>query len=257
MGARQQVTSQRLIDIRDATFGYGRTIVLRKVTFGLEAGDFVGLVGPNGAGKTTLLRGLLGLVKPQGGERRVNPPEGAADVIFGYVPQEKAVDPFFPLSVLDVVLMGRYRLLGPGRRPAPLDRQAGLACLGHVQLEHLANSSFQELSGGQKQRVLLARALATEPHVLVLDEPTSAMDLAAERGLMAVIGEQHAVQGLTVVLATHDLNLIGRYASKIAIVAQGQVISGSPQDLLETRQLREVYGVDLEVHEVYGRRLIV
>ena len=251
------MTSQRLIDIRDATFGYGRTIVLRKVTFGLEAGDFVGLVGPNGAGKTTLLRGLLGLVKPQGGERRVNPPEGAADVIFGYVPQEKAVDPFFPLSVLDVVLMGRYRLLGPGRRPAPLDRQAGLACLGHVQLEHLANSSFQELSGGQKQRVLPARALATEPHVLVLDEPTSAMDLAAERGLMAVIGEQHAVQGLTVVLATHDLNLIGRYASKIAIVAQGQVISGSPQDLLETRQLREVYGVDLEVHEVYGRRLIV
>ena len=251
------MTSERLIDIRDATFGYGRTVVLRKVHFGLQAGDFVGLVGPNGAGKTTLLRGLLGLVKPQGGERRVDPPESAADVIFGYVPQEKAVDPFFPLSVLDVVLMGRYRLLGPGRRPTPLDRQAGLACLGHVQLEHLANSSFQELSGGQKQRVLLARALATEPHVLVLDEPTSAMDLAAERGLMAVIREQHAVQGLTVVLATHDLNLIGRYASKIAIVAQGQVISGSPQDLLETRQLREVYGVDLEVHEVQGRRLIV
>ena len=251
------MTSERLIDIRDATFGYGRTVVLRKVRFELDAGDFVGLVGPNGAGKTTLLRGLLGLVKPQGGERRVNPPEGAAGVIFGYVPQEKAVDPFFPLSVLDVVLMGRYRLLGPGRRPTPPDRQAGLACLGHVQLEHLADSSFQELSGGQKQRVLLARALATEPHVLVLDEPTSAMDLAAERGLMAVIREQHAVQGLTVVLATHDLNLIGRHASKIAIVADGQVISGPPQDLLETRQLREVYGVDLEVHEIQGRRLIV
>jgi len=251
------VTSERLIDIRDATFGYGRTVVLRKVGFGLDAGDFVGLVGPNGAGKTTLLRGLLGLVKPQGGERRINLPEGAADVVFGYVPQEKAVDPFFPLSVLDVVLMGRYRLLGPGRRPTPRDRQAGLACLGHVQLEHLADSSFQELSGGQKQRVLLARALSTEPHVLVLDEPTSAMDLAAERGLMTVIREQHAVQGLTVVLATHDLNLIGRHASKIAIVADGQVISGPPQDLLQTRQLREVYGVDLEVHEIQGRRLIV
>ena len=248
--------SERLIDIRDATFGYGRTTVLQNVQFALAAGDFVGLVGPNGAGKTTLLRGLLGLVRPQRGERRINPPEGAA-MVFGYVPQEKAVDPFFPLSVLDVVLMGRYRVLGPGRRPTPQDRRVALACLGHVQLERLADTSFQELSGGQKQRVLLARAFAAQPHVLALDEPTSAMDLAAERGLMAVISEQHAAQGLTVVLATHDLNLIGRYASKIAIVAQGQVISGSPQDLLETRQLREVYGVDLEVHEVQGRRLIV
>ena len=249
--------SGRLIDIRDATFGYGRTVVLRGVQFALTAGDFVGLVGPNGAGKTTLLRGLLGLVRPQVGERRISPPGDAADVVFGYVPQEKAVDPFFPLSVLDVVLMGRYRVLGPGRRPTPVDRQAALACLGHVQLEHLADMSFQELSGGQKQRVLLARALATEPHVLVLDEPTSAMDLAAEKRLMAVIKEQHEAQGLTVVLATHDLNLIGRYASQIAIVAGGRVISGSPQKLLETRQLSEVYGVDLHVHEVQGRRLIV
>ena len=249
--------SERLVDLRDATFGYGRTVVLQKVQFTLAAGDFVGLVGPNGAGKTTLLRGLLGLVRLQGGERRINPPRGAADVVFGYVPQEKAVDPFFPLSVLDVVLMGRYRLLGPGRRPTLSDRQAALSCLGHVQLENLANESFQELSGGQKQRVLLARALATEPHVLVLDEPTSAMDLAAEKRLMAVIREQHEVQGLTVVLATHDLNLIGHYASKIAIVARGRVITGSPQELLETRQLSEVYGVDLRVHEVQGRRLIV
>ena len=178
-------------------------------------------------------------------------------MVFGYVPQEKAVDPFFPLSVLDVVLMGRYRVLGPGRRPTLLDRQAALTCLGHVQLEHLANTSFQELSGGQKQRVLLARALATEPHVLVLDEPTSAMDLAAEKRLMAVIRERHEAQGLTVVLATHDLNLIGHYASKIAIVARGCVISGSPEELLETRQLSEVYGVDIQVHEVQGRRLIV
>ena len=251
------MTSERLIDLRDANFGYGRAVVLRNVQFGLDGGDFVGLVGPNGSGKTTLLRGLLGLVKPQSGERRINPPEAGADVVFGYVPQEKAVDPFFPLSVLDVVLMGRYRLLGPGRRPALPDRRAALACLDHVQLSHLAGTSFQELSGGQKQRVLLARALATEPHVLVLDEPTSAMDLAAEKGLMAVIHERHEVQGLTVVLAAHDLNLIGRFASKIAIVAGGRVLSGPPLELLEARQLREVYGVDLEVHEVQGRRLIV
>lgn len=251
------MTSERLIDLRDASFGYGRTVVLQNVRFGLDAGQFVGLMGPNGAGKTTLLRGLLGLLKPQSGERRVNPPGEAANVVFGYVPQEKAVDPFFPLSVLDVVLMGRYRVLGPGRRPAAPDRQAALACLEHVQLENLAGDSFQDLSGGQKQRVLLARALATEPHVLVLDEPTSAMDLAAERGLMAVIKAQHEARGLTVVLATHDLNLIGLYASNIAIVAGGRVLSGPPQELLQTGQLREVYGVDLEVHEVQGRRLIV
>lgn len=249
--------SEPLIDIRDATFGYGRIVVLQNVRFRLAAGDFVGLVGPNGAGKTTLLRGLLGLVRPRRGERRISPPERVADLVFGYVPQEKAVDPFFPLSVLDVVLMGRYRVLRPGRRPTLLDRRTALTCLGYVQLEHLASTSFQELSGGQKQRVLLARALAAEPQVLVLDEPTSAMDLAAEKRLMAVIREQHEAQGLTVVLATHDLNLIGCYASKIAIVVKGEVISGAPQELLETRHLSEVYGVDLQVHEVQGRRLIV
>ena len=251
------MTSARLIDLRDVNFAYGRTVVLRNVQFALDAGDFVGLVGPNGAGKTTLLRGILGLLKPRSGERRISPPGAGSEVVFGYVPQEKAVDPFFPLSVLDVVLMGRYRLLGPGRRPAPPDRRAALACLEHVQLSDLAGTSFQELSGGQKQRVLLARALATEPHVLVLDEPTSAMDLAAEKRLMAVIEERHETQGLTVVLAAHDLNLIGRFASKIGIVAGGRVLSGPPQELLEARQLREVYGVDLEVHEVQGRRLIV
>ena len=251
------MTSERLIELRDASFGYGRTVVLQNVRFGLDAGDFVGLVGPNGAGKTTLLRGLLGLLKPRSGERRLNPPGADTAVVFGYVPQEKAVDPYFPLSVLDVVLMGRYRVLGPGRRPAPHDRKAALACLGHVQLENLADESFQDLSGGQKQRVLLARALATEPHVLVLDEPTSAMDLAAEKGLMAVIEERHEAQGLTVVLAAHDLNLIARFASKIAIIAGGKVHSGPPRELLEARQLREVYGVDVEVHEVQGRRLIV
>ena len=251
------MTSTRLIDLQDASLGYGRTVILKNIRFGLDAGDFVGLVGPNGAGKTTLLRGLLGLVNPQSGERRINPPEASADLVFGYVPQEKAVDPFFPLSVLDVVLMGRYRVLGPGRRPGARDREVALTCLGHVQLENLASDSFQDLSGGQKQRVLLARALATEPHVLVLDEPTSAMDLAAEKGLMAVIREQHEAHGLTVVLAAHDLNLIGRFASKIAIVAGGRVHSGTPRELLEARQLREVYGVDLEVHEVHGRRLIV
>ena len=249
--------SVTLVDLRDASFGYGRTVVLRNIQFGLDAGEFVGLVGPNGAGKTTLLRGLLGLIKPKSGERRINPPETGAGVVFGYVPQEKAVDPFFPLSVLDVVLMGRYRLLGPGRRPAAPDKEAALACLDHVQLLQLAGASFQELSGGQKQRVLLARALATEPHVLILDEPTSAMDLAAEKGLMAVIQERHEAQGLTVVLAAHDLNLVGRFASQIGIVAGGRVLSGPPQELLEARQLREVYGVDVEVHEVEGRRLIV
>ena len=249
--------SATLVDLRDASFGYGRTVVLQDIQFGLDAGEFVGLVGPNGAGKTTLLRGLLGLIRPKSGERRINPPETGAGVVFGYVPQEKAVDPFFPLSVLDVVLMGRYRLLGPGRRPAAPDKEAAVACLDHVQLPHLAGASFQELSGGQKQRVLLARALATEPHVLILDEPTSAMDLAAEKGLMAVIQERHEAQGLTVVLAAHDLNLVGRFATQIGIVAGGRVLSGPPRELLEARQLREVYGVDVEVHEVEGRRLIV
>jgi ABC-type Mn2+/Zn2+ transport system ATPase subunit len=175
---------------------------------------------------------------------------------FGYVPQEKAVDHTFPLSVLEVVLMGRFKQLGPGRRPGPADRALALQSLGHVGLESLAQAAFQELSGGQKQRVLIARALAAEPHVLVLDEPTSGMDLASEKHLMALIKALHEQERLTLVLATHNLNLVAQYAQHLALFTQGQVLVGETTTLLSAHRLSQVYHIPITVTEKDGKRLV-
>jgi ABC-type Mn2+/Zn2+ transport system ATPase subunit len=244
-----------VIEFCNVTLGYGRKMVLHGVNLGIKAGDFVGLVGPNGSGKTTFLRGLLGILRPRQGEIRLTPPPEARRPGFGYVPQEKAVDHVFPLSVLEVVLMGRFKQIGPGRQPRPADYTLALKSLDHVGLESLAQAAFQELSGGQKQRVLIARALAAEPHVLVLDEPTSSMDLASEKHLMALIKTLHEQQ-LTVVLATHNLNLVAQYAQQLALFTQGEVLIGETTMLLSAPRLSQVYHMHVTVTEIDGKRLV-
>jgi ABC-type Mn2+/Zn2+ transport system ATPase subunit len=245
-----------LIAFRNVTMGYGRKIVLSRVTWDIQAGDFVGLVGPNGSGKTTLLRGLLGVLRPQQGEIRRCQPHTATPPVCSYVPQEKAVEPLFPLSVLDVVLMGRSAVLRPGRRPGAMDRRLALESLGYVGLAELAAAPFQELSGGQKQRVLIARALATAPDVLVLDEPTSGMDLASEKHLMALITDLHGQQRLTIVLATHNLNLVAQYARQLAMVIHGSLVVGEVRTLLSAPRLGELYGIKVTVQDIDGKRFI-
>lgn len=241
---------------RDVGLGYGPTQVLDEVNWSIWPGDFVGLVGPNGAGKTTLLRCLLGTLKPQHGTIHRAPPEPQAGLVFAYVPQEKSIDPFFPLSALDVVLMGRYRKLGPGVRPRALDRQVARESLVQVGLATLARAPFQALSGGQKQRVLIAQALAAEPHILILDEPTSGMDVAAEKQLMDLIKGLYETRSLTIILATHNLNLVSQYARQLAIVVEGQLRVGDPETLLTAERLQQLYRTDIRVQEIDGRRWI-
>ncbi|ETX03065.1 MAG: hypothetical protein ETSY1_01375 [Candidatus Entotheonella factor] len=248
--------TEPLIVCRDVCLGYGPTQVLGDVNWSIWPGDFVGLVGPNGAGKTTLLRCLLGTLAPQRGTLHRTSPEPGAGLVFAYVPQEKSLDPFFPLSALDVVLMGRYQKLGPGVRPRAADRRMARESLAHVGLETLAPSPFQALSGGQKQRVLIARALAAEPHVLILDEPTIGMDVAAEKQLMTLINELYAARSLTIILATHNLNLVAQYARQLAILGDGQLLVGDPETLLTATQLQQLYQTDIRVQDIDGRRWI-
>ncbi|ETX09295.1 MAG: hypothetical protein ETSY2_00335 [Candidatus Entotheonella gemina] len=248
--------TEPLIVCRDVCLGYGLTQVLGDVNWSIWPGDFVGLVGPNGAGKTTLLRCLLGTLTPQRGTLHRAPPEPGPGLVFAYVPQEKSLDPFFPLSALDVVLMGRYRKLGPGVRPRAPDRQMARESLAHVGLETLAQAPFQSLSGGQKQRVLIARALAAEPHILILDEPTIGMDVAAEKQLMTLIQILYEARSLTIILATHNLNLISQYARQLAILGDGQLLVGDPDTLLTATQLQQLYQTDIRVQDIDGRRWI-
>ncbi len=192
-----------LITLRDVTLGYDGRPVLRHISLTIDRGEFLALLGPNGAGKTTLLRGILGLIPVLGGaieygfDRTVSPP--------GYVPQREKLDSIFPLTVFEVVLMGTYARLPFLRAIGRRERSRAAECLEQVGLSPLRNQPFWGLSGGQKQRVLIARALAVEPEVLLLDEPTAGVDVAAEDAILDVIARLNRERALTVGLVCHHL----------------------------------------------------
>src|SRR5207244_1624906 len=184
-----------LLAFRDVSLGYEGRPVLQHLTLAIERGEFLALLGPNGAGKTTLLRGLVGLIPVLAGEltygldRRASPP--------GYVPQRDTLDPIFPLSAFEVVVMGTYARLPPLRPVGGRERRLAAECLAQVGLAALAPHPFWSLSGGQKQRVLIARALAAEPELLLLDEPTAGVDPGASAAIMETITRLNRERRLT------------------------------------------------------------
>lgn len=247
-----------LIEFQGVDLGYGLTRVFRNLRFTIEEGDFFSGVGPNGAGKTTILKAILGILKPQGGEIRLAKTK-TGPLAFGYVPQERELDPIFPLSALEVVLMGRVKRLGPWSRPGKGDQDIAFRSLKQVGIAHLARVPFQELSGGQKQRVLIARALAGEPDVLVLDEPTAGMDLPSERSIMDLLRQLHDAERLTIVMVTHNLNVVANYAHRLAIIDRERelFVLGTIQEILTDQNLTRLYGVDVRVREIEGRKMIL
>lgn len=240
-----------IVKFEGVDLGYGRRVVLSGLNFSVEEGDFLGIVGPNGAGKTTLLKAICGILKPLKG--RIVRREG---VRFGYVPQRGEVDEAFPLTVFEVVLMGRYGLLGPIRRPSRKDTERAVRALDMVGIGHLARRPYRELSGGQKQRALIARALAAEPDVLLLDEPTSDMDVASQKAVLDFIKQLHE-GGMTILLVSHVLEIVANYAEKIAIIGEGRLHIGSREEILTPERLSSLYGVEVEVGEVSGRKVVL
>jgi ABC-type Mn2+/Zn2+ transport system ATPase subunit len=243
-----------LVQFSAVSLGYGAIAVLTDVTFTVYRGDFLAFVGPNGSGKTTLLRALTGALTPLSGEIRHVGGRAAC----GYVPQERELDPVFPLSALDVVLLGRVGRLRPGRRPRRRDREICVNALAQAAVSALANTPFQDLSGGQKQRVLIARALVAEPDLLVLDEPTSGMDVRSERELMDLIASLQA-RRLSIVMASHNLHAVANYAKRIAIVDRERAVFriGDAAEILTDDTLSTLYGLDVRVRVVDGRRTIL
>jgi manganese/zinc/iron transport system ATP- binding protein len=241
-----------LVTFDNATLGYGRRPVLTDLSFNIPEGDFLGLVGPNGAGKTTILRTILGNLKPLAGE--VTRAEGLR---FGYVPQRDQVDYNFPLQVLDVVLMGRYDRIGLGRRPTRSDCDLALAALDHVGIADLAHQQLNALSGGQKQRTLIARALVGQPNILVLDEPTTGMDLVATTQILGLVRELHERHGLTVLMVSHALNEVVNYVERIALVLQGGFRIGPVNEIMTEQTLSAMYGIPVEVSSFNGHRIVV
>jgi len=231
--------------------GYGRQVVLDNVNLDIFPGDFFGLVGPNGSGKTTLLRCLLGILKPLSGQVARAP-----GLRVGYVPQREMLDTLFPLTALDIVLMGRYPHAGLFRSPRHTDRDIALQCLQQVGLADSAGKLYRELSGGQRQRVLIARALAVEPSLLVLDEPTNGLDLPTEAAILGLIERLHSEGSLTIVLVSHVLNVVARYATRMGVLLDGRLLAGEADQLMQEQVLQDVYGVPVCVQRL-NRHYIV
>jgi ABC-type Mn2+/Zn2+ transport system ATPase subunit len=176
---------------------------------------------------------------------------------FGYVPQRETVDPLFPIPVEDIVLMGRYGRIGVVRRPGKADRDIARRCLESVGISHLAARNYPELSGGQKQRVLIARALATEPDLLILDEPTHGMDMPSEHTLLELVRHLHTTERLTVVLVSHLLGSVADSADRIAIIASGRIEEGPRAEMLTAERLSRLYEMEVRVVTVEGRWAIL
>ncbi|MFN8625310.1 MAG: ABC transporter ATP-binding protein [Candidatus Binatia bacterium] len=233
--------------------GYRHHVVLRDVRLSVAAGEFLGIVGPNGAGKTTLLKTVLGTLRPLSGRLT----HGLQAGTFGYVPQRESVDETFPLTVREIIVMGRFARIGLLRRPCAEDYSRVVAAAEYVGIEKLLARRYRTLSGGQKQRTLIARALVVEPSVLLLDEPTNGMDLPAEKAIMELVSRLHSDGQLTVIMVSHLLNVIAAHAQRLAIVGHGRVEVGPAGSMLTAQKLSALYRTPVVVSQIDGQTVVL
>jgi len=233
------VKEDLLLTIDELAIGYERRPVLDHVRLGIKRGTFSGLLGPNGSGKSTLLKTIAGILPPVDGGIAFHP-IGGREVILGYVPQRESLDAAFLLSSYEVVLMGATGRVRPGRFFSHAERDWARHCLGETGAAEIAHTRFSQLSGGQKQRVLIARALATKPDFLLLDEPTAGIDAAATGAIMDVLRKIHQEQGMTILMVSHDFGIVRRFAQDVIWLHQGKVLQGSVAELLSREKIEEI-----------------
>lgn len=250
-----------MLNAVELAFGYRRARVGQGVTLSVERGEVVCLLGPNGCGKTTLFKTLLGLIPSQGGRLELDGRDTAqfsrAEFArrIGYVPQANAA--YFPFGVLDVVLMGRASRVGAFATPSAIDVAAAKAAMAALGITHLGPRPYTALSGGERQMVLIARALAQEPAMIVMDEPTASLDFGNQARVLEQI-RSLARSGLAVVLSTHDPGHAFACADRVALMKAGRLVAlGTPTDVVTPATLRELYGVDVAVAflEAAGRHV--
>ena len=243
--------------LADVTAGYGRRIALADVDLTVRAGSLLAVIGPNGAGKSTLLKLIAGLLQPTSGTISVL---GAAPGVearsVAYLPQAEAVDWDFPVTVGEVAMMGRYARLGFGRRPGAIDRERVLAALETVGMAGATNRQIGALSGGQRRRVFLARAIAADPELYLLDEPVTGVDATTQEELMDVL-EAEARAGKTVIASTHDLICAAQRFHQAAFVNGRLVATGPAEMVLDQQLLSDTYGGHVLVLPGDGGRLVL
>jgi len=244
---------QYALEVRNVWAGYNGHRALEEVTFGIESGCLAGLVGPNGSGKSTLLKVILGLHQPWRGQVLVhgqpcNPKHGH----LAYMPQSEVVDWNFPVTVLDVVLMGRYGRLGLVRHPKKRDWRLAMEALERVRLADRARRRIGELSGGEQRRALLARALAQEADIFLLDEPVTGLDATSQHDLLQLFDELRA-EGRTLLVSTHDLSCVAAGFDHAIALNRKVIAFGRPETVLTEEVLNATFERHLLLVSVEGK----
>lgn len=248
------------IKVKDVTFSYSSLPVLEGISLELAESEVLGIVGPNGSGKTTLIRCMNNILKTQGGSVHLNGNEikdlSRMEIArhIGYVPQNS--EHFFPTTVFDTVLMGRRP--HAAWRSSEHDLDKVIEILELLGLEDLALRNFGELSGGQQQKVLIARALAQETDIILLDEPTSNLDIRHQLDVMHVIKSLVSERGISAVMAIHDLNLASGYADRVVVLNGGRIVAaGDPVSVFTPEIIAHTYGVEAKINNDNGRPYIM
>jgi ABC-type Mn2+/Zn2+ transport system ATPase subunit len=230
------------VSVAGVSASYGDRLALLDVTLDVRRGSLLAVIGPNGAGKSTLLKLIAGLIRPRAGTLRVlDGPPGTAGARIAYLPQAELVDWDFPVTVDEVAMMGRYARLGFGREPGAIDRERIHKALETVGMADAASRQIGALSGGQRRRVFLARALAADPEIYLLDEPVTGVDATTQEDLMDVL-EAEARSGKTVIATTHDLMCAAQRFHEAAFLNRRLVAHGPANLVLDQRLLAETYG---------------
>jgi len=234
-------TNQPILDVSHLTVRYNGHNALEDVTFQLHEGERIAIVGPNGAGKSTLIKVVAGVLQPNSGEVNISGSHPDKHVCIGYIPQRSQVDWNFPVNVADVVMMGRSAKLGPFNWPHKKDWEFVNHALETVELTQLASRQISQLSGGQQQRMFIARAIAQESEIMLMDEPLTGLDTPSQEGILNLLDRLKA-ERVTVMVATHDLDQAANYFDRILLINQRLIAFDMPQNVLHTDNLLQAYG---------------
>ena len=251
-----KIPGDAILAVTDLRAGYGKLQILHDLSLTVAAGRFTAILGPNGSGKSTLLKSIYGLTTVFGGDIRLEdrslldvPTERVGRLGLAYVPQRASVDWDFPTRALDVVLMGLYADLGLFRRVRAADRDRAMACLARVGMADFADRQIGQLSGGQQQRVFLARALAEDADLYLLDEPFAGVDAATEKAIIAVLKDLRA-EGRTVVAVHHDLSTVAEYFDRVLMINIRKIAEGTVAEAFTPEALAATYGGRLATAQI-------